>query len=176
MNLPSKCVVDTNVPIVANLATQFDLDSDFPISCIEACLSAVEHVVETRGLVLDAGDEIFSEYLKHLPLSGEQGMGNRFMKWVYNYRWTLDSSQRVSIKKNGDSFDEFPSCSGLENVDPSDRKFVAVSNAHPDKPTILQATDSKWWGWKDTLAKCGIKVEFLCPGYVEAKHARKMGT
>ena len=176
MNLPLRCVVDTNVPIVANLATQPDSDSDFPISCVEACLRAVEHVVETRGLILDAGDEIFSEYMRHLSLSGQPGIGDRFMKWVHDYRWTLDSSQRVSITKNGDSYDQFPSCSGLDKVDNSDRKFIAVSNAHPEKPTILQATDSEWLEWKDTLAKCGIKVEFLCLEYVKAKHVVKKGT
>lgn len=180
MNLPAKCVVDTNVPKVANLAIQPDSNSDFPISCVEACLNAVEHVVETRGLILDADDEIYSEYRRQLPLSaslsGQPGIGYHFMKWVHDNRWTLHSSQRVSITRNGDSYDQFPSCGGLENVDPSDRKFVAVSNAHPEKPPILQATDSKWWGWRDILAECGIKVEFLCPKYVEAKHVRKMGT
>ena len=49
------------------------------------------------------------------------------------------------------------------------------ANAHPDKPPILQATDSKWWGWKDALAEVGITVHFLCPDYVKAKYAEKMG-
>ncbi len=51
----------------------------------------------------------------------------------------------------------------------SDRKFVAVANAHPDKPPIMHATDSKWWAWKDALKDVGITVHFLCPDYVKAK-------
>ena len=97
------------------------------------------------------------------------------MKWVHDNRWSLYASQRVSITKNGDSYDEFPIHAGLDDFDKSDRKFVAVANAHPDKPPILQATDCKWWEWKDALAESGITVYFLCPEYVEAKYAEKMG-
>ncbi|MCP4749267.1 MAG: hypothetical protein GY866_00095, partial [Proteobacteria bacterium] len=72
-------------------------------------------------------------------------------------------------------YDEFPEHDGLKNFDISDRKFVAVANAHPDKPPILEATDSNWWGWKDSLAEIGITVTFLCPAYAEGKYSEKMG-
>ena len=175
MSLPARCVVDTNVPKVANLATQPDPGSDFPDTCVEACVDAIEHVVRTRGLILDAGNEIYYEYMGQLALSGQPGMGNVFMKWVHNRRGSLDASQRVPITRSGDSYDEFPQHGGLANFDKSDRKFVAVSNAHPNKPPILQATDSKWWGWKKPLKECGIEVAFLCPDYVETKYASRMG-
>ena len=138
MSLPTKCLVDTNVPKVANLATQPDSRSDFPASCVKACVDAVEHVERVRGLILDAGDEIYCEYMKELSLSGQPGMGDRFMKWVHDHRWSLDASQRKSITRNGDSYDGFPKHNRLENFDISDRKFVAVSNAYSDKPPILQ--------------------------------------
>ena len=175
MSLPSQCLVDTNVPKVANLATQPKSESDTPISCVKACVDAIEHVEQTRGLILDAGDEIYYEYMGQLSLSGQPGIGDKFMKWVHDYRWTLDSAQRVSITTRGDSYDEFPQHDRLGDFDRSDRKFVAVSNAHPDRPPILQATDSKWWGWKEALSECKIEVVFLCPGYVKAKYASKMG-
>ncbi len=70
MSLPTNCVVDTNVPKVANLATLPDLKSDFPDTCVEACEYAIEHVVQTRGLILDAGDEFYNEYRRQLPMSG----------------------------------------------------------------------------------------------------------
>lgn len=174
MSLPAKCVVDTNVPKVANLATNPDPGFDCPDTCVEACVDAVRHVVRTRGLILDAGGEIYCEYMGQLALSGQPGIGDLFMKWVHDNQWSLDASQRVPITRNGDSYDEFPPHGGLENFDKSDRKFVAVSNAHSDKPPILQATDSKWWGWKEALAECDIEVAFLCPEYVEAKYAIKL--
>lgn len=170
MTFPKNCLIDTNVPKVANLATQPDPDSDVPHACVLACIEAVEHVIQKRGLVLDAGGEIFDEYRGQLSMSGQPGMGDSFMKWVHDNCWSLPSAQRVAITKNGDSYDEFPDHVGLADFDLSDRKFVAVANAHPRKPPILQATDSKWWGWDDALSEVGITVRFVCPDYIEAKH------
>jgi hypothetical protein len=73
------------------------------------------------------------------------------MKWVHDNRWGLPDTDRVTITKNGESYDQFPDHNGLNDFDNSDRKFIAVANTHPAKPPVLQATDSKWWGWKDAL-------------------------
>jgi len=174
MNLPKKCLVDTNVPKTANLATQSGAGSDVPYACVLACVEAIEHITKNRGLVIDAGDDIFDEYRQQLSMSGQPGVGDRFMKWVHDNRWNLPESDRVTITKNGDSYNEFPHHDGLRAFDKSDRKFIAVASAHPDKPPILQATDSKWWGWNDSLAEAGITVRFLCPEYAEAKCKEKM--
>lgn len=176
MSLPKKCLVDTNVPKTANLATQPDPGSDVSDACVLACIEAVEHVIKKRGLIIDAGDEIFGEYRQQLSMKGQPGVGDRFMKWVHDNRWSLPEAQRVAITGNGDSYEQFPSHDDLNDFDVSDRKFVAVANAHADRPPIMQATDSKWWGWKDALAQAGITVQFLCQDYVEAKYAEKMGT
>ena len=166
----------SDLPKTANLATQPDPDSDVSDACVLACIEAVEHVIKKRGLILDSGDEIFDEYRQQLSMKGQPGVGDRFMKWVHDNRWSLPDAHRVTITRNGDSYEEFPTHDGLNNFDKSDRKFVAAANAHVEKPPILQATDSKWWGWKDALAEVGIAVRFLCPEYVEAKYAEKMGT
>ena len=176
MSYPNLCVVDTNVAKTANLATQPDPESDVPPECVLGCIEAIEHVIKKKGLVIDAGDEIFDEYRQQLSMSGQPGMGDSFMKWVHDHRWSLPDSQRVEITKHDESYSEFPANEGLNNFGNSDRKFVAVSNAHPNKPTILQATDSKWWGWKDALSECGIIVLFMCERYIESKYQEKMGT
>lgn len=178
MSLPDKCVVDTNVPKTANLGIQPDPESDVPDECVLECIEAVEHVIEKRALVIDNGDEIYDEYRRNLCMSGKSNnIGDKFMKWVQDYRYRLPDSHRIEITKNGNSYKEFPTHKGLTQFDPSDRKFVAVANAHPGrrKPPILQATDSKWWGWKDALAEVGIRVHFVCPKYAEAKYKKKMG-
>ena len=175
MSYPDLCVVDTNVAKTANLATQPDVASDVSDECVMACIEAIEHVIKKKGLVIDAGDEIFDEYRQQLSMSGQPGMGDSFMKWVHDHRWSLPDSQRVEITKNEDSYNEFPAHDGLNNFDKSDHKFAAVSNAHSDKPTILQATDSKWWGWKDALSECGITVQFMCECYIQTKYQEKMG-
>ncbi|MBW7876124.1 MAG: hypothetical protein H3C47_09065 [Candidatus Cloacimonetes bacterium] len=176
MSLPEKCIVDTNVPKTANLVTQHDTDSDIPKKCVLACVEAIEHTIKTKGLIMDQNGEIFHEYLNQLSSSGQPGVGDKFMKWVVLNRFSLPDSQRVVIKKTGNSYKEFPTHKDLTNFDNSDRKFVAVANAHQDKPPILQATDSKWWGWESALAEVGITVVFLCPDYVKTKYAKKMGS
>jgi len=172
---PKKCVVDTNVPKTANLAVD---PANIPhglTGCVLACVEAVERLVRNGGLVVDARNEIFDEYRQNLSMKGQPGVGDGFMKWVHDNRWKFPDADRVTITKNSESYEEFPDHDGLAQFDNSDRKFVAVSNAHPDKPPILQATDSKWWGWKDALAEVGITVHFLCPDYIKAKHVEKMG-
>jgi hypothetical protein len=176
MSLPKKCLMAINVPRTANLATQPDPGSDASDACVLACIEAVEHVIKKRGLIIDAGEEIFDEYRQQLSMKGQPGVGDRFMKWVHDNRWSLPDAQRVTITRNGDSYNEFPTHGDLNDFDRSDRKFIAVASAHVDKPPILQATDSKWWGWKDALAEVGITVQFLFPEYVKAKYAEKMGT
>ena len=174
MRLPEKCLVDTNVPKTANLAAQSDPDADVTAECILACIEAIDHIIKTRGLILDAGDEIFNEYRHQLSMKGQPGVGDKFIKWVHDNRWKLPHSQRVPITRNGESYDEFPTSDDLHDFDIADRKFIAVANAMATKWPILQATDSKWWGWKEALAKAGITVCFLCPDYVKNKYDSKM--
>lgn len=175
-NLPEKCLVDTNVPKTANLALDPVSVPQELAGCVLACVEAVEHLVKQGGLILDSNDEIFTEYRSNLSLSGQPGIGDGFMKWVHDNRWQFPDVDRVTITKNGNSYDEFPDHDGLTQFDNSDRKFIAVTNAHPAKPPILQATDSKWWGWKDALQEVGITVRFLCSDYIKSKYQEKFGT
>ncbi len=172
--LPKKCVVDTNVPKTANLAVDPAGVPKELASCVLACIDTLGHIVRRGGLVIDSGDEIFGEYRRNLNMQGQRGVGDGFMKWVHDNRWKFPDEDRVTITANGDNYDEFPRHDGLSNFDISDRKFVAVANAHSAKPPILQATDSKWWGWKDALAEVGITVCFLCPDYAASKYAQKI--
>jgi hypothetical protein len=176
MNLQSeRRIVDTNVPATANLAVDpVSIDAD-KLACVLACVEAIEDVVNRGGLVIDAGDEIFDEYRANLSMAGQPGVGDRFLKWVHDHRWGFPDQDRVMIAQDGNSYEEFPDHPGLADFDLSDRKFVAVANAHPDKPPILEATDSKWWGWKQALAEAGITVNFLCEGWIAQKHDEKMG-
>jgi hypothetical protein len=149
--------------------------SDVPNECILECIRQIQNITRNGGLVIDDAGEIFNEYISNLSLSGQPGVGDSFAKWVHDHQWNPKNVDRVAISKNGNSYDEFPCHEGLNNFDNSDRKFVAVANGHPAKPPILQATDSKWWGWNDALTEVGITVLFLCPAYAEAKYTEKIG-
>jgi len=168
-------VVDTNVPLIANAASNATEITKELAKCAIACIEAIEQTMESFGLVIDDGDEIFDEYRRKLSFSGQPGVGDSFLKWVHDNRYQLPSQSRVRIKKVDDSYAEFPQHPRLSDFDLSDRKFVAVANAHPKKPPILQAADSKWWGWKDALLESGINVIFLCPDYILRKYSEKIG-
>ena len=179
-HLPDKYIVDTNVPLTANFAlNQFPVDADYK-KCVSACIQVIERIIagspQTK-IVLDNNNEIFDEYRNKLCLSGRPGLGDAFVKWVHDNGYSINVAERISITPtfNGNSYDEFPDHPDLEKFDPSDRKFIAVANAHPECPTIFQGTDSKWWGWRNALEEVGIIVHFLCPDYVKQTYNTKMG-
>ena len=49
----------------------------------------------------------------------------------------------------------------VKNFDESDKKFIALSNAHAEKPPIIEAPDGKWLGYEAAFAKYGIVIESL---------------
>lgn len=75
------------------------------------------------------------------------------------------------ITVTGDrEYAEFPSSPSLDGFDVSDKKFIAVANAHPEHPHIVEGTDSLWWGFRDALNNIGIHIYFLCEEYVRTKY------
>jgi hypothetical protein len=163
-------VVDTNVPLTANGAATASA------ACMRACVdSLIELMSDRRRIAVDDGWRIIREYMNKLRPSGQPGLGDRFLKWVLTNRENPYRCEQVTIhpRGNAEDFEEFPRVPGLEGFDPSDRKFVAVANAHPGRPPILQGVDSKWWGWREALATAGIPVSFLCPAEVQAAYEAK---
>jgi hypothetical protein len=165
-------VVDTNVMVVANRP------NNEPYVCASNCAQALLTIKQLGVIVIDDGDYILTEYRRNCSISGQPGVGDSFIRWVHDNRGRGELVHVVTLtprEKPPHDFEQFPEHAGLAALDPSDRKFVSVANAHREKPPILQATDSKWWGWKEPLAACGITVEFLCPKEIQEKYERKMG-
>jgi hypothetical protein len=164
-------IVDTNVPIAANLESAVSLD------CAERCIEAILRVTSgEERLAVDASGLIVGEYANKLS-AGQQGVGHEFLKWVYNNQWDESRCEQVAITPDAGSADdsdfvEFPKDSALSTFDRSDRKFVAVSAAHAEHPPILEAADAKWVGWAPALAEAGIVVEFLCAHEIANKYAQ----
>lgn len=168
MKIPPCCILDTNIPVLAN-----GTDDDELYDLSDDCIDILMQLKSRGGLVLDDGNVIFDEYRANLRLSGQPGMGDQFMKWVHDHRWNENYCQLVSINCRDASnqiYEEFPDHPELADFDVSDRKFVSVSNAHQDKPPIMQAVDYKWWGWKSALKEVGIDVRFLDPVLAERKY------
>lgn len=154
-------VIDTNVGRVANGQDQSPQASP---NCVNSCINRLEGIAHGKEkLVLDNKWIILREYMRNLRSSGEPGAGDRFLRWVLKYK--DDHCDLVSITPiDGleNEFKEYPDDPALENFDPDDRKFIAVALAHPEKPAILQATDSQWWDFRVALRENGVTVEFIC--------------
>ncbi|MHB1046357.1 MAG: hypothetical protein ACYC4P_10115 [Thermoanaerobaculia bacterium] len=165
-------VVDTNVAIAANGSVGCPQASG---ACVRACIRALSEILnDKRRLVLDDRWRLIGEYRHKLSASGQPGIGDRFLKWVLTNHSNPARCERVAVHEAGadEEFEELHAeVSAI--ADRSDRKFLAVAAAHPGRPPILQGVDSKWWGWRETLDKHGLKVEFLCEKEQREIYAKK---
>ena len=167
----SVTVVDTNVVLVAN-----GQHADVSPECISACALALQGVMRSGKLVLDDDFRILLEYQnKTQPKVGNRP-GDAFVKWALRSRSNASLVDEVPLVEHEErGFESFPDDASLANFDAPDRKFVAVSAAHPDKPAIAQAADSKWLDWTLALQRHGITVKFLCPVDIQRFHENKFG-
>ncbi len=150
-------VVDTNVINVAN-----DTHPDVSPECVLECVKRLDDLKRGGSIAIDDAYRILGEYMHKTNPKKGQGVGDGFVKWLLT---KLGDTKRVHLvpltEFAGERFAEFPD-PVLEDVfDPSDRKFVAVANAHPSNPHIWQAADSKWLDWWPELKANGVIVEFL---------------
>lgn len=167
----SVAVVDTNVVLVAN-----GQHADISPECVKNCVLALQGIMGSGKLVLDDGFRILLEYQnKTQPKKGNRP-GDAFVKWALNNRCNANLVDQVTLLEDDQrGFDSFPDDADLANFDAPDRKFVAVSAAHPNKPPISQAADSKWLGWAPALKRHGVEVDFLCRADIQQFHKNKFG-
>lgn len=164
-------VVDTNVPVVANG------DSHASLACQRNCVRKLEEIMRKGRLVIDDRWLIIHEYKDNLRSQGQPGVGDAFLRWVLTNRCNPNVCEMTPITPGScvdSSFIEFPDDPLLKKFDVDDRKFVAVAVAHKEHPPILQAADSKWWGWKDALKRNHIEVLFLCEDELKSTYRKKL--
>jgi hypothetical protein len=169
----SAIVIDTNILLVA--------DGQAPHmspSCRLECLKRLEKTRATEQVVLDYQRTILTEYGNKLnPSRRSPSPGGAFFKWLLVTQCNPKHSTMVNLtplKEDETRFAEFPPDTELEAAfDPSDRKFVAAAYVHPEKPPILESSDSKWLGWEESLRGHGIRLEVLCRGELEQIRRRK---
>ncbi len=154
-----KAVVDTNVLLVAN-----GRHAEASPDCVVTCVLRLR-ALEKRGVVvIDDGYRILGEYLKKTSLTPPKGVGDLFLKWLMRNATNTRRVEQVPLKETAtDCFEEFPVPALAAAFDPPDRKFAAVAHAHPRKPPVWQAADSKWLAWWPDLLAQGVRVDFLCP-------------
>jgi hypothetical protein len=154
-------VIDTNVLAVANGKADHA-----GIDCVMSCVSALENAKQRNVILVDSGYRIFDEYRRHANLAGQPGLGDLFLKWLWNNQANQVHCEQIEITPSAtdpDGFEEFPNDTRLADFDRSDRKFVAVALASNKCPAILNATDSDWWNFQAPLQENGLEIKFLCP-------------
>lgn len=150
-------VIDTNVAILANKGNE-SVAAD-----IQFCTDILRKIIGYDGIVIDSDGAIFEEYRKHLSLKGAPGLGDKFIKWLFDFQYSSPNIIRQEITETESGYSEFPVDQKLVNFDKSDMKFVAVANARQPHPVLVEATDSKWWKWAIALKKHNIQVIFADP-------------
>ncbi len=165
-------VIDTNVTLVAN-GQHADVSPD----CVADCALALQDIMRNGRVALDDSFRILTEYQnKTTPGKGNRP-GDAFIKWVLQNNANPDKCDLVPLQEHPErKFESFPEDDDLEEFDSSDRVFVALSAAHPEKPEILQAADSKWLDWAVALERHGIHVKFVCREDIERFHKKKFGS
>lgn len=154
-----KAVIDTNVLLVAN-----QQHKDISPACTAECVRNLMSIQQCGVTVIDDGYRILREYQNKTHPNQPKGPGDVFLKWLLRNTSNPRHVEQVPITEIAkNEFLEFPDLALQPGFDAPDRKFVAVANAHPDKPPVWQAADCKWVDWWPALKAKGVLVEFLCP-------------
>ena len=155
-----KAIIDTNVLMVSD-----HRHGGVNPECISECIDRLRELRNGGKVIIDDNYHILQEYLDNLDTrQGQNKEGTIFLIWLLNNQANPDRVEQIRISEiDENNFDEFPDPELEPKFDPPDRKFVAVANAHPERPPIWQAADCKWLDWWLELQAYGISVDFLCP-------------
>jgi hypothetical protein len=165
-------VLDTNVLLVAS-----NRSPQASPKCVLVCVEALVRIQSSERVVFDQGYLIIVEYRNNLSPSGQPGLGDAFLKWLWQNQANPECCEVVEIHARPgpvEDYEEFPNDPALTDFDPRDRKFVAVALASPSRPPVLNATDSDWWNYRGTLEDHGVRVEFLCPKQFTTQRVRPL--
>ncbi len=173
-------IIDTNVIIEPGKLPDQILSSQ-EAECARACTRFLNRLLHApdSGLVLDRGWEILNEYRRVLERQRREngfrpGPTEEFLKWAYASMAKPPYEDLVDLQKTGENtYAAFPDDPALDGFDPPDRKFIAAACVHPEHPPVTEGTDCKWLKYREALSAHGVRVDFLCPPYIQANYRHK---
>lgn len=162
-------VIDTNVPLVVKL------DGGHPDELVDAAAELLASIIEGKvPVVTDEDGEIIEEYFHQLNYSGQPTLGDEFARYVWDNRYNWDDAMRPDIQPGEPGTNTYGVLNGDDDeIDPSDRKFVAAAKV--SGVPVVQATDTKWLDWGAVLARHGVRVEYAHEPSIRAAYRRKFG-
>lgn len=158
-------IVDENVLVVANDLTRRSLGLH-PI-CPEAsddcglkCADALTELIENGIVGLDEGSEVFDKYKSHCSFSGQPGVGDAFLRAVFERGYIPNWARRINIRLDSDINlpGSFLQC-GFDN---DDYVWIALAYNAGEPAKILNAVDSDYSIHHSDCASIGVLVEELC--------------
>lgn len=166
-----KKIIDTNVIINAGKRSS-EMSSVLEVECCKKCLLLLKNMMrdpDKHGVILDVGNEIIKEYKRNVSRYTLNRLSSDFIQWILTTQ--LDrmwcEGDIVPIAKQGEfDYFDFPIDDRLSGFDKSDRKFVALSRAHPEHPIVMQASDSKWEEYRAVFAEYGVVIEYVHAEYI----------
>ena len=169
----NKIILDTNVPAKAAVSPATCPPEELKMQ--KACMEYIGELVKSKEkkLVLDLDHEIWKEY--HNNVCNSSNIGKIFFRWLYEYYATISPEDHIKLNKGSDGkYVDYPYDVETQGFDESDKKFVALANAHQEKPPIIEAADGKWLGYEQSFAKYGIHIEFLDREYAKKMYEQKI--
>lgn len=171
----SKYIIDANVALLAGTPVS-KIPTD-QLVCARECARFIKNFLndpEAR-LVLDDAGRILKEYRNANKIGEAPNLATMFCVWAHQ-RMPVESQDFVHLDEIAQNeYEMYPNDEQLKSFDPPDRKYIALAYKHPEKPPIVEASDSKWWGIKEALKKYGIDLIFIDEEYIKKKFEQKIG-
>lgn len=158
-------VFDENVLVVANDLSRISAGLE-PISdgtsddCRVKCAERLMKAIRTGKVVLDAGSEYFDKYRAHCSMQGQPGVGDAFVRLVYERGYT-DWAQRVEIRTGDGTIRLPPEITG-SGFDNDDYLWIAGALNCPKKACVVNAVDADYHEHAELLNNNGLIVDQLC--------------
>jgi hypothetical protein len=147
-------IVDTNIFIAANGKADQLAEND-----ANKCRLFVGSLFSDTTISLDLQGEIFNEYFNHMNWSGQPGIGDAFVKYLWDRQYNKTICEKVDIKKDKNGiYKQLRDKKDLLLFDPNDHKFIAVYLGSKNSAVICNACDSDWENNKLLLSKYQINV------------------
>lgn len=153
-------IIDTNIFIAANGKADQLKEED-----INKCKLFVASLFSDTTISLDLQGEIFKEYFDHVNWSGQPGIGDAFVKNLWDRQHDKTICEMVDIKKDKNGiYKQLRNKDDLLQFDPNDHKFIAVCLGSKNPVGICNACDSDWENNKSLLSKYKIIVYEILQG------------
>lgn len=165
-------VIDANVMLTAGKRLA-DIPDEL-LECWRGCIDFIRNIIHEKAkIVVDDAWEVLKEYDNTRTIIGYPNASGNFYQYVMTNQ--MQHLSFIHLNKTGEyEYEKYPDDQNLKSFDRSDKKYIALAYNHDNKPPIIEATDSKWWGIKKNLEAQGIGLQFVDEKYIMQKYQQKM--